>query len=74
MKYFFDILGDDKDDILLYCLGENWSNIPVKNSHVYFNEKLGTKLTKNDLVFDSAHIIKSAWISHKRDLNLKEIL
>ena len=71
MTYFFDILGEDKDDILLYCLGENWSNLPLTDIHVYFNEKLGTK---NDSILDSVNIIKSAWTSHKRDLNLKEIL
>ncbi len=74
MDEFLQILGEDKNDILTYCLGEDWSFFPVRESHIFFNEKLGTNIKRTDLLLESAHEIKSAWISHKRNLTLKEIL
>lgn len=70
---FLQILGGDKEDILSYCIGEDWKRLPVKGSHTHFNEKLGIDLKATDSIKDSAYTIKSAWISHKRNIILNKI-
>lgn len=67
-------LGQDSEEIMIYCLGENWRSERVYAHRIKFNEKLNLNLSKEENVFYSVNKIKLAWISLKRESILDEIL
>lgn len=71
---FLSELGQDSEEIMIYCLGENWRSERVCDSRIKFNEKLNLNLSEDDNVFFSVNKIKLAWILLKRESILDEIL
>lgn len=71
---FLSELGQDSEEIMIYCLGENWRSERVPESRIKFNEKLNLNLSEDDNVFFSVNKIKLAWILLKRESILDEIL
>lgn len=67
-------LGQDSEEIMIYCLGENWKSERVCDSRIKFNQKLNLNIDESESPMDSANKIKLAWISLKRESILDEIL
>ena len=58
---FKNNLGPDADKIMAYCLGENWKKISVQSSRDMFNKALSLNLQGDDLITESALIIRDAY-------------
>lgn len=71
---FLSELGQDSEEIMIYCLGENWRSERVCDSRIKFNEKLNLNISESENLIDSAKKIKLAWILLKRESILDEIL
>lgn len=74
MSEFFFILGNEKDDIMEYCLGKNWRSAKIQGSHILFNKSLNLNLKGNDNLIDSARLIKNAYCIIKRNSKIEEII
>jgi hypothetical protein len=71
---FLSELGQDSEEIMIYCLGENWKSESVPESRIKFNQKLNLNINESENLIDSANKIKLAWILLKRESILNEIL
>ena len=72
-RFLFE-LGQDSEEIMIYCLGENWKSERVCDSRIKFNKKLNLNLCEEENIFFSVKKIKLAWILLKRESILDEIL
>ena len=61
MGEFKNNLGPDADKIMEHCLGKDWKKVEVKASRDMFNKALSLNLQGDDLITESALIIRDAY-------------
>lgn len=66
--------GTEREEILKYCLGDNWETFSISDSREIINEKLGLNIQVHDDFDDSIRLMVETWRIFKRNSKIEDIL
>lgn len=66
--------GTEREEILKYCLGDNWGSFSISESREIINEKLGLNIQVHDDFDDSIRLMVETWRVLKRNSKIEDIL